>query len=75
MTEKPANTVCDIQNHWAAVSTLLGYISSIYYDLPRPFEIKPATTECWAEILSLKQLSKSHSSHAKLTNHGKCATT
>ena len=32
--ENPGNTARDIRNHWTAVLTLLGLISSVYHDLP-----------------------------------------
>ena len=38
-----------------------------------PLEIKPATTDCWAETLQQSHLSISRTSDAKLTSHGNCA--
>ena len=61
--KNPANTACNIRNHWTAVSTLLGLISSVYRESP-PLEIETVATECRAETQTLNHRSTSHISVA-----------
>ena len=59
--------VCDIQNNWAAFSTLLRLISNVYRHQASDYSMhsRNSTTDHW---------SLSHTSAAKLINHGKYAT-
>ena len=73
MTRKSCKHSMQHAEHWTAVSTLLGLISSAYHDLyhwrlnqqPQKAELK----------LTVGHQFPSHTSDAKLTSHGKYATT
>ena len=65
--ENLPNTRRDSWNHWTAVLTLLGLISSIYHDLHHwRSNQQPQNTE---PKLPLKYWSTLHTSDAKLTSH------
>ena len=57
----------DIREHWTAVSTLLGFIDSVYRNLHH------WRSNLSAENLQLSYQFISHPSDAKSTSHGNCA--
>ena len=59
---------------YRALDSCFDHIWSHQQCIP-PLEMEPATTEYRAESLLLSHWSTSHTSDAKLTSHGKCATT
>ena len=72
LSENRANTHMQHTEHWTAVSTLLGLISSAYHNLHHLWSNQqPQNAE--TELLPMGRQFMPHISDAKLTSHGKNA--